>query len=147
VPHDDLQKIVQAGIEAPSGCNAQLRQYVIIDDPAIVDKLRGFSKALETCPAVVAVLIDPTPTKFGEFWVQDASAAIENMLLAATALGCGACWVEGALRRHEDEARKVLNVPDNLRVWAMLPVGKPAETPHRPPKSDRAEVVHYNGVR
>lgn len=144
VPREDLDRIVRTGIEAPSGCNAQLRQYVIIDDPAIVDKLRGFSKALETCPAVIAVLMDPTPTKFGEFWVQDASAAIENMLLAATAMGYGACWVEGALRRHEDQARKVLKVPEALRIWAMLPVGKPAEQPTRPPKSDPAEVVHHN---
>jgi nitroreductase len=144
VPRDDLERIARAGIEAPSGCNMQLRQYIIVDDDAVLDALRSCSHAMETCPAAIVLLIEPTGTKFGEFWTQDASAAVENMLLAATALGYGACWVEGALRRHEDHARRVLNVPDPLRVWAILPVGKPAESPDRPPKSDPADVIHHN---
>ncbi len=144
VPYDDLEKIVQAGIEAPSGCNMQLRQYIIIDDPAVVEQLRGFSMALATCPAVIVLVMDPQTTKFGEFWVQDASAAIENMLLAATALGYGTCWVEGALRRHEEQAREILGVPETLRVWAMVPVGRAADKPPRPPKSDPDDVVHHN---
>jgi nitroreductase len=144
VPHDDLQKIVQAGIEAPSGCNAQLRQYIIVDQPDLLEPLRPFSMALATCPAAVVLLVDPQATKFGEFWVQDASAAIQNMLLAATALGYGACWVEGALRRHEEQAREVLGVPASLRIWAMIPVGRAADKPPRPPKSDPAEVIHHN---
>jgi len=144
VPRADLEKIVAAGIEAPSGCNAQLRQYVIVDCPQVMEAVRSVSAAVDSAPAAIVLLIEPKPTNFGEFWIQDASAAMENMLLAAVALGYGACWVEGALRRHEDRLRRALGVPANLRVWSLMPVGLPAEAPARPAKSQYAEVTHYN---
>jgi len=144
VPRADLERIVAAGVEAPSGCNLQLRQYVIVDDPAVVEKIRPMSKALAGAPAIIVVLVEPTGTKYGEFWVQDASAAIENMLLAAVALGYASCWVEGQVRRREDDLRKLLGVPEPLRVWSLMPVGRPAETPSRPPKPDPADITHHN---
>ncbi len=144
VDREDLQRIVAAAIDAPSGCNAQLRQYVIVDDVEVMDKLRGFSHALEAAPAAVVLVIDPKPTRFGEFWVQDASAAMQNMLLAAEALGYGACWVEGAIRRHEKDIADMLGVPEPLRVWSIMPVGRPDGRPDRPEKSDPDEVTHFN---
>jgi len=144
VPRDVLERIVAAGIEAPSGCNMQLRQYVIVDGPALMDKLRPVSGAMEGAPAAIVLLLEEKATPYGAFYVQDASAAMENMLLAVVALGYAACWVEGALRRSEERVRELLGVPEGLRVWALLPVGRPAATPARPPKSDFAEVVHYN---
>ena len=144
VKRDDLKRMVAAAIDAPSGCNAQLRQYVVVDDPGVMDKLRPFSHALETAPAGVVLVVDPKPTRFGEFWVQDASAAMQNMLLAAQALGYGACWVEGAIRRHEKEIAELLGVPEPLRVWSVMAVGRPAERPERPEKSDLAEAMHIN---
>lgn len=144
VKPDDLKRIVAAAVDAPSGCNAQLRQYVVVDDAEVMDKLRQFSHALQSAPAAVVLLIDPKPTQFGEFWVQDASAAMENMLIAATALGYGSCWVEGAIRRHEKEIAELLGVPEPLRVWSIMPVGKAEESPKRPEKSDLVEVTHFN---
>lgn len=144
VDRGSLEKIVATAIEAPSGCNCHLRQFVIVDDPATLTKLRHISKALDDAPAVVVLLVEPKGTRYGEFWVQDISAAMENMLLAAVAMGYGACWVEGAIRAHEEELRAVLHVPDTLRVWSMMPVGKPANIPPRPDKPHMVEVVHYN---
>jgi nitroreductase len=144
VPREVLERIVGAGIEAPSGANMQLRQYVIVDDPRTMEPLRGVSGALTGAPAAIVLLIEPKGTQFGEFYVQDASAAMENMLLAAVALGYAACWVEGALRRSEEKVRELLGVPGHLRVWSLLPVGKPAEAPGRPAKSDPANVTYYN---
>jgi nitroreductase len=94
--------------------------------------------------AAIVLLIEPAATPYGEFYVQDASAAMENMLLAAAALGYGSCWIEGALRRCEEQLRDILKVPEDLRVWSLLPVGTPDETPSRPEKSDFADVVHVN---
>ena len=144
VGRDVLEKIVAAGVEAPSGCNMQLRQYVIVDDPAVMEQIRPFSGAMAGAPAAIVLLMEPKGTRLGEFWVQDASAAMENMLLAAVALGYAACWVEGALRRHEETVHRLLDVPSGLRVWSLMPVGKPAESPERPPKSKLADVTHYN---
>jgi nitroreductase len=139
-----LERIVAAGVEAPTGCNAQLKQYVIVDDPGVMSELRAAGKALTGAPAAIVLVMKPEATPYGEFWVQDASAAMENMLLAAVALGYAACWVEGAIRRCEDRLREVLGVPEPLRVWSLMPVGRPAEAPRRPPKPDLPEVVHYN---
>jgi nitroreductase len=144
VPREVLQKIAAAGIEAPSGCNEQLRYYILVDDPGTMDKLRDASPALRTAPAAVVLVIKPEPTKYGEFWVQDASAAMQNMLLAATALGYGGCWVEGQVRRCEKELAEALDVPAGYRIWSLTPVGRPATEPPRPDKSRFEDVVGIN---
>jgi nitroreductase len=144
VGRDVLRQIVAAGVEAPSGCNLQLRQYVIVDDPAVMGRVRTFSTALQTAPAMIALLVEPEATEYGEFWVQDASAAMENMLLAAVALGYDACWVEGAIRRVEGELREILGVPDHLRVWSLVTVGEAAERPSRPPKPPADRITYLN---
>jgi len=144
VPREVLEKIVAAGVEAPSGVNAQLRQYIIVDDPETMERVRFASGALKSAPAAIVIVMDPQATKHGEFWVQDASAAMQNMLLAAVALGYAACWIEGAVRRCEDDLKKVLGVPKGLRVWSLLPVGKAAETPQRPTKPAPEDVTHHN---
>lgn len=144
VPRDVLEKIVLAGAEAPSGCNTHLKHFIVVDDPALLEQIRPMSGALKTAPAVVLLVMDPQPTPYGEFWVQDASAAMENMLLAAVALGYAACWVEGGVRKHEDALRQLLGVPAGLRIWSLLPVGLPAAQPARPAKPSPAEITHYN---
>lgn len=141
---DVLAKIAEAGQEAPSGCNVQSKQFIIVDDPDVMEKVRSFSRALDTAPAMIVTVIEPVETKFGEFWVQDAAAAMENMLLAAVSQGLGSCWVEGAIRRCEDELREILQVPDKYRIWNLTPIGIPDESPQRPPKPTPAEVTHYN---
>ena len=144
VGRDVLEQIVAAGVEAPSGCNVQSKQYVIVDDPEIMAELRPMSPALTGAPAAIVLLMDPIGTKYGEFWIQDASAAMENMLLAAVALGYGACWVEGQVRVCEDRVRQLLGVPADLRIWSLMPVGIPASEARRPPKPAPADVTHYN---
>jgi nitroreductase len=145
VPRAVLQRIVAAGVEAPSGCNLQLRHYVIVDDPELMECIRPVSRALTGAPAAIVLLIEPKATDFGaEFWVQDASAAMENMLLAAVAEGYAGCWVEGALRRSEDLLRDLLGVPAPLRVWSLTPIGKPAEQPPRPDKPAAENLTHFN---
>ena len=144
VGRDVLEKIIAAGVEAPSGCNLQLRHYILVDDPAVMEKIRPVSPAIDGAPAAIVLLVEPTGTKYGEFWVQDASAAMENMLLAAVAMGYGGCWVEGQVRGWEEKLREILGVPDNLRVWSLTPIGTPAGEAKRPPKSATEEVLHYN---
>ena len=144
VPRAVLEQIVQAGIEAPSGCNEQLRHYVIVDDPAVVAQMLPISGALTGSAAVIVLLVEPKATPYGEFWVQDASAAMENMLLAAVALGYEGCWVEGHVRRHEAALRELLGVPENLRIWSLTPIGKAASEAQRPAKPPLAERTHYN---
>lgn len=144
VGRTDLDKIVAAGIEAPSGCNMQLRQYLIVDDPQVLERMRAVSPKSAMAPAAIVVLVEPKGTAYGEYYIQDAAAAIENMLLATVALGYASCWLEGNIRGQEAELRRILGVPDTLRLWAVLPIGKAASHPERPAKSHLAEVTHYN---
>ncbi|HNX27042.1 MAG TPA: nitroreductase family protein [Phycisphaerae bacterium] len=144
IPRDALDRIVAAGIEAPSGCNAQLRHFIIVDNEKIMSQLRMVSSAMKNAPAAIVVVMDPTPTKYGEFWIQDSSAAMENMQLMAVDEGYSSCWIEGPMRQAEPLFRKVLGVPENLRVWAMMPVGKAQTIPGRPQKKTAEEIVSYN---
>lgn len=134
VPREDLNKIVEAGIMAPSGCNAQTTSFAIVDDPAILSEIRGMISmaAVQTAPAMIAVISKLQPTYSGmTFEVQDYSAAVENMLLAITGLGYASVWLDGVLRTRgiAEKIAALLNVPqgENMTVSVLLPVGVPAE--------------------
>ncbi len=134
VPHADLERIVDAGIRAPSGYNGQSTSFVVVTDPdqrARVAEIAGSRPVLNTAQAIIVVVMDPgaTATKENSFGVEDYAAAVENMLLAATALGYASVWIDGALRRENIAARIAaeLGIPDDREVRVILPVGVPAE--------------------
>jgi nitroreductase len=84
------------------------------------------------------VVMDPV----SRWWVEDGAAAIENMLLASTALGYGACWVEGDALPREALFKTLLGVPDEKRVMALIPVGVAAEMPTME-KKPLEQVLHW----
>jgi nitroreductase len=141
VPREDLERIVDAGIRAPSGYNGQSTSFVIVTDPELraqVAELAGTSDVLTTAPAIIVVVMDPTATADREFnfGVEDYAASTENMLLAITALGYASVWIDGALRRNDvaGHIARLLDVPERMEVRVILPVGAPAE-----PLSHRAK--------
>jgi len=140
VPREDLDKMVQAAIDAPSGCNAQSTYFVIIDDKNIMSELAEIvpKAGMKTAPAAIAVLSDTTPAYDDvTFYKEDYSAAVQNIYLAATALGYATCWLDGVLRRDgiADKISDLLNVPDNLITCVLLPIGIPEdEITHRDKK-------------
>jgi nitroreductase len=73
------------------------------------------------------------------YCLQDTSAAVENILLAATALGLGGCWM-GAF--HEDEVKQVINAPGEMRPVALIAVGYPNESPRDRSRRPASEVVY-----
>ena len=94
VPRSDLETIMQAGLDAPSGCNRQTTSLIAVDDPAVLQRLREVINppVAETAPAAICVLtrrINAYRDKC--FAVQDYSAAIQNMLLAIVELGYQSC--------------------------------------------------------
>ena len=119
VPQDDLRKIVQAGLDAPSGRNSQTTQFVIVDDPEIVKAINGMSGAngaQKSAPAFILCITDVNPDCTSDemtFKVEDVSAAVQNMLLALTALGYASVWIDGWLRieGRADAVGHLLPVP------------------------------------
>jgi len=140
VTDEDLEQILDAGRRAPSGMNVQPLQYVVIRDRATLERLGKVQGFIADASVAIAIVADPGASKF---WLEDASAAAENMLLAIAALGYGSTWVEGTLLRREDWAKELLGVPDHLRLIILLPIGKPASTPSQAAKKPLGELVHH----
>ncbi len=151
VPREHLQRVVEAALEAPTGCNSQSTTFVIIDDPAVVKAIGQMStmKAMQTAKALIACVVNetPVPTFAGmSFEVEDCSAAVENMLLAITGLGYASVWIDGWLRRDGRAGKigEMLKLPTTKTIRVILPVGVPAEKGAQPAKKPFAERAWYN---
>jgi nitroreductase len=125
VPRADLEIIVDAGRLAASGSNRQPWEFIVVTDPETIEKLTEVGKWMKKAGAIIAVVLDP----YSPWWREDGSAAIQNMLIASTALGYGACWVEGDALPREEEFKTILFTPNGKRLLALVPVGVPAEAP------------------
>lgn len=135
---DDIEAILQAGMAAPSAVNRQPWQFVVVTNR---DLLRQLAAALPYCrmanEAGAAIVVCGDKNRFLEgedntIWVQDLSAASENILLAAHALGLGSVWT--ALYPHQDRITSVysiLNIPADFIPFNVIPIGyvKSAHTP------------------
>ena len=138
IPRKDLEKIVDAGRLAATGSNQQPWDFVVVTDRAMVERLKVAAEWMEKAAAIIAVVMDPS----SRWWVEDGSAAVENMLIASTALGYGSCWLEGYTLPHEEEFKKLLGVPKEKRLLTLVPIGVPVEEPTREKRS-LEEVLHW----
>jgi nitroreductase len=132
VPREDLIKIVLAGIHAPSGKNEQTTSFVIVDDPQLLGQIAQIvdKPVCHSARAMIVCVTDLRPV-LGDlsFAVEDCAAAVENMLLAITALGYATVWLDGVLRSGGKAARvaRLLAVPEDRSVRILLPLGVAAE--------------------
>lgn len=149
VPRKDLLRIVEAGIRAPSAKNEQTTSFVIIDDPAVLARIAAIldRPVCNTARAVIACIVDPRPVLPGlTFAAEDCAAAVENMLLAVTALGYATVWLDGVLRRDQIAERigRLLGVPEDRSVRVLLPLGVPLSPGRQREKLPTAERAWFN---
>ncbi|MCD6175940.1 MAG: nitroreductase family protein [Planctomycetes bacterium] len=152
VPREDLEKIVQAGLDAPSGKNCQTTRFVVVDEPGLVGQIGQMhpdNKAVQQAKAFIVCIIDKNPEAIYEgyqFQVEDCAAAVENMLLAITALGYASVWIDGWLRveNHNETIGKLLGVPKTKTVRILLPIGVPAKEIRGPEKMAFEERAWFN---
>jgi nitroreductase len=130
IPREHLIALVDAARWAASGSNKQPWEFVIVTDRTTIAQLCAASAWMEHAAAIIAVVMDPA----SRWWMEDGSAAVQNLLLAAHALGYGACWLEGYTIPHEEEFKALLHVPADRRLFTLVPVGVPAERPTREKK-------------
>jgi nitroreductase len=138
VPQRDLLTILEAGRLAPSARNRQPWHFVVVTDKATKVKLAGACMGqvwLAAAPVMIVALGFPNVDR--GWYVVDVCIALENMVLAATALGYGTCWI-GAFQ--EGLVKRIVGAPDEARVIALSPVGVPAEHPGPRSRKDLAEV-------
>ena len=138
IPREDLEKIVDAGRLAATGSNQQPWDFVVVTDREMIDQLKVAAGWMDKAGAIVAVVMDPS----SRWWLEDGAAAVENMLIASTALGYGSCWLEGYTLPREEEFKTLLGIPEKKRLLTLVPIGVPAEWPTREKKA-LEEVLHW----
>ncbi|ADH85263.1 nitroreductase family protein [Desulfurivibrio alkaliphilus] len=127
VSPDELQEIVRAGIWAPSGLNNQPWRFVLIraeETRARLAELTKYSRIVLAAPALIAVFLDQGAMYDPVKDQQAAGACIQNMLLAAEALGLGAVWL-GQILHNKDKVRQELDLDDHLDLMAVIALGRP----------------------
>ena len=150
VPREDLTKILEAGLAAPSGCNKQTTSLIAVDDPEVLSQLKAVidPPVAETAPAAICVLTRRINAYRDRcFAIQDYSAAIENMLLAIVSLGYQSCWYEGHITDEDrigEKMAKILGVPEEYELICYLPVGIAEEETKEPKKQTFDERAWFN---
>lgn len=147
--HDnEIKTLLKAGMAAPSARNTQPWEFIVVDDRKILNKLaerNPYGKMLST--ASHAIIIACNRDKIGEhqdFWQQDLSAATENIMLMAEALGLGSVWI-GTYPKEEriKITQEELNLPDNIVPFNIISLGYPDNTDN-PKDKWNENNIHYN---
>ncbi|MCL1881903.1 MAG: nitroreductase family protein [Oscillospiraceae bacterium] len=130
VPREKLVQIASAGLSAPTGMNLQCVKLVILPDRQAVQPLCDIAptEGTLTAPAAIVVFTDKTTQNWKmDFQIEDYSAATENMLLAATALGYVALWLDSPYFPADKQKAlcDLLNAPANYQLRTVIPIGLP----------------------
>jgi len=138
----DIETLLEAAMAAPSASNRKPWSFVVVTERQTLDRLaevHPHGKMLFEAALCIAVCGGPTSSE--RFWVQDCSAATENLLLAATALGLGAVWL-GVYPREDRVAavRQVLGIPDTIAPLNLISIGHPAEEKEPRTQYDESRV-------
>lgn len=150
VSREQLETLVKAAMAAPSAVNKQPWAFVVIDDRTTLDALADllpYAKMAAKAPAAIVVCGDLSKAYNGlddEYWIQDCSAATENLLLAAEAMGLGAVWT--AAYPEEDRVeiiRKQLALPEQIVPLNFIPLGYPLHD-DAPKNKYKPENIHFN---
>lgn len=133
VSEQQVRTLLDAAMMAPSALNAQPWHFVVITVRSMLDQIGADNHNAEmTKDAALAILVcaDLKLEQAPGFWPQDCSAAVQNLLLAAHALGLGAVWT-GIYPQEKsiDGYRRLFQLPDHIVPHSLIPVGYPAESP------------------
>jgi len=145
VPEELVRAVVQAGICAPSANDSRPWQIVVVREEAMRRRLADthqWARFAAQAPVILVVCGDRQ--RSDTFWIEDTSAATQNMLLAAHALGLGSCWIaiRGDDEDNERKVRDTLGIPEHMGVLAILPLGYPERPPSARPERNPAPHLH-----
>jgi nitroreductase len=144
IPDEVLEDIIDCARLAPSARNQQPWAFVVITDPEVRGRIaqeaqKGrFIAGAPACVAVFCRIEASAP-------LQDACAAVENILLAAHAYGIGSCWVNSYHKGHSATVAALLGCPRDMELAALVALGYPEEIPSAPEKRPLNEVMYWQG--
>jgi len=149
IPEEIIEKLIEALIWAPSAENLQSRKFYFVFNQEIKEKLAeaAFGQdSISKAPLVVVACLDEDIFHYyGErgkslYGICDVAVAVQNLMLLAHEQGLGTVWI-GSF--YEKEISKILNLPENLRPIAIVPIGYPAEKPVAPPRVSKEKAVEF----
>lgn len=147
ISEEMIDELMHAAMSGPSACNRKPWEFYVVTNPEKMEELKGASKFTKFNAKLAIVvcgnLLHALPLKMANYWIQDCSAATENILLRVTDLGLGAVWCgvhpqKGA----EERVRKMLDIPMTQIPLNVIFIGHPAEEPEARDQYDEARV-HY----
>ena len=143
VPKDVLDRILEAGRQSPSSANRQPYHFIVLTDAEIKKKLSGgmFNRFIQHSHATIVGCANTGAILTGKWSIVDTTIALQNMVIAAWALGVGSCWI-GDFK--EEEVKDLLKIPNNWKVVALIALGYPAEHPGPKNRKPISEIVSYN---
>lgn len=149
VPESDIRQILDAGIRAPSGFNAQTTRFVAVTDETLRQQIAALtpSPATETAPVLLVPVSERVVMPNGMvFEVEDYGACVENILLAITAKGYAAVWMDGRVKADgiAGKIAALLHVPEGFTVRAVIPFGVPEEPGVQKERKPFAQRVSFN---
>jgi nitroreductase len=147
IEEEKLTRVLEAARLAPSANNQQMWKFIVVTDPVIKEKLAqaayGQPSMLQAPAAIVACGLKPGIMTCGQpVDTVDLTIALSFLLLQAYEQGLGTCWLG---YYDQVKVKAVLNIPENVSVVAVTPLGYPAEAPEPRPRKSLDEIVSYNG--
>ena len=143
ISEEVLRQILEAGRQAPSAVNKQPFRFVVVKDHEIMKNVCNnlITRFVKYAPVAIVGCADVKSLLTGKWAVVDTTIAMQNMVIAAWALGIGSCWI-GAC--NEEEVKKMLKIPDKWKVVALITFGYPAEQPKPRKKKPLEELFNFN---
>jgi len=143
IPGDVLDKILEAGRQSPSAANRQPYHFIVLTDAEIKKKLSGglFNRFIQNSQATIVGCANTGAILTGKWSIVDTTIALQNMVIAAWALGIGSCWI-GDFK--EEEVKRLLGIPNGWKAVALIAFGYPAEHPEQKNKKPIDEIASYN---
>lgn len=146
VEDQKIQKLLKAAVAAPSAGNEQPWHFVIIKDRTRLDHLaevHPYAKMLKEAPLAIAVCADLNKQRHQGFWVQDCSAATQNILLEAVSLNLGTVWIGcHPAQAREKAVSEYLELPAEFKTLSLIAVGYPAEQKGEVDRLSE-DIIHY----
>lgn len=147
----DIRTMLDAAMAAPSAGNAQPWAFVVVEDPALLSRIpdiHPYAGMAARAPLAVLVCGDLKAEKYPGFWVQDCSAAVQNLLLAAVGLGLGAVWT-GIYPLEDRVARfnELFSLPEHIVPLALVVAGHTETRPEKKSRYDASRICHNNWGR
>ena len=141
IEKEHIEQIIECAGYAPTARNIQPWEFIVItskENKERIAEMAPNAKFIAKAPVCIAVFCQDT-----KYYLEDGCATTENILLAATSLGIGSCWVAGDKKPYTEDIRKMLSVPENYKLVSLVALGYADQKPEPHEKRPLSEIIHW----